>query len=117
MQSYMHMRCQARQVLDSSIHTEQLDIARLLDTTRQNSTPRLMQSALTGSTATRQELDRLDRQGLDRQRLDSSTAPSSTAARGLKSKTAVVAGSDVDDSMFDLPPRCRGPRTHVSGVR
>ncbi len=66
--------------LDSVYKLESLDRE-----TRQQldgSTPRHMQSASTASTATQQELDRLDRQGLDsastapRQRLDSaSTAP------------------------------------------
>ena len=72
MQSYMHMRCQAQQ-LDTAI--QQLDIARQLDRTRQTvdrprqtstdlDAHRHMQSGSTGSTATRQLLDRLDRQGL-----------------------------------------------------
>ena len=64
--------------LDSSTATRQLDRTRKnsteLDRTRQNSTLRRMESASTGSTGTRQELDRHQaRQARPRQPLDSAS--------------------------------------------
>ena len=133
MQSYMHMRCKARQ-LDSYSTARHCSTARQLDRTRQSSTeldtlahavsldlPRqlaasqLLDSYSTAtrqlldsySTATRQLLDSYStatRQLLDRQGLDSpSTAASTAARRSLDSSTARQPGLNQDTGP------CTGP--------
>ena len=69
----LHARLELDTTLDSVYKLDSLDreTRQLLD----SSTPRHMQSASTASTATRQELDRLDRQGLDSASTVDSTAP------------------------------------------
>ena len=121
MQSYMHMRCQARQ-LDSYSTARHCSTARQLDRTRQTSTdldtpahavsldlPRRDRQLLDSySTATRQLLDRLDRQGLDR----TSTAASTAARRSLDSSTARQPALNPrppgrSSNERPRPPRCR----------
>ena len=106
MQSYIHMRCQARQ-LDSYSTARHCSTARQLDRTRQTSTdlstdldtpahavsldlPRWARQLLDSySTATRHLLDRLDRQGLDStSTTDSGLDSGSTEPRQLDSSTA-----------------------------
>ena len=122
MQSYMHMRCKARQ-LDSYSTARHCSTARQLDRTRQSSTeldtpahavsldlPRQLAASQlldSYSTATRQLLDSYStatRQLLDRQGLDSpSTAASTAARRSLDSSTARQPGLNQDTGP------CTGP--------
>ena len=106
MQSYMHMRCQARQ-LDSYSTARHCSTARQLDRTRQSSTEldrarhpgTCSQSRLasTGSTATRQLLDR---QGLD--------STSTAARRSLDSSTARQPGLKASNQNRHTRRRSRG---------
>ena len=95
----LHARLELDTTLDSVYKLDSLDreTRQLLD----SSTPRHMQSASTASTATRQELDRLDRQGLDSTLTVDSTAPrqrldEASTARQLDSQGSTPIEQGID---------------------